>query len=501
MIGRPGAAAPQDSSGATDGRDWHSGHPVHRIRCADAAWTLGAVVLVAAAAVVAPVLRASGRKLFVNAPPLLADWKPHVGIGSPFAIATAVVAVAIFPRLIRRLRWRSLLITGWAASVTWTVSLALVDGWQRGWVNRLTDRNEYLHDLPRIHDVGSFLADFTSHIRNFGPGSWTTHVSSHPPAATLVFYLLDRMGLRGGGWAGALVVLIGSTASVSVPVILRALGAPRAARSVLPFTVFFPGAVWVGVSADGMFAGVAATGMALAVLGVVSRRRLSTLLAALGGMLLGLLVYLSYGLALVWLMVAAAAWCSAKVLAVRGPWLRPWLRGWLLVLAGALAVAAAFSLAGFWWFDGLSELHVRYYQGIASQRPYSYFVWANLAALSLSAGPVAAAGAARAVTALRRHFAGGRPVGRRWALRTLLRRRRWEAETLAPGVIAVAALLAVLIADLSALSKAETERIWLSFGFFLVCGLALLPRSARRWTLAVQVGCALLVNHLVLTQW
>jgi len=72
---------------------------------------------------------------------------------------------------------------------------------------------------------------------------------------------------------------------------------------------------------------------------------------------------------------------------------------------------------------------------------------------------------------------------------------------LAPGAIAVAALLAVLIADLSALSKAETERIWLSFGFFLVCGLALLPRSARRWTLAVQVGCALLVNHLVLTQW
>jgi hypothetical protein len=138
-------------------------------------------------------------------PPLLADWKPHVGIGSPFAIATAVVAVAIFPRLIRRLRWRSLLITGWAASVTWTVSLALVDGWQRGWVHRLTDRNEYLHDLPRIHDAGSFLADFTSHIRDLGPGSWTTHVSSHPPAATLVFYLLDRIGLRGGGWAGALV--------------------------------------------------------------------------------------------------------------------------------------------------------------------------------------------------------------------------------------------------------------------------------------------------------
>jgi hypothetical protein len=470
-------------------------------RRADVIWTLAAVALVAAAAALAPIVRRAGGRLFLNAPPLLGDWKPHVGIGSPFAIAAAVVAVALFPRLIRRLRWRPLIIAGWAASGAWTVSLALVDGWQRGWVSRLQDRNEYLHDLPRITGVGSFLTDFTSHIRDFRPGSWTTHVSSHPPAATLAFYLLDRIGLHGGAWAGVLVVLVGTTAAVAVPVTLRALGAPRAARRVLPFTVFFPGAVWVGVSADGMFAGVAATGVAVAVLGVVGRRRLSGWLAALGGMVLGLMVYLSYGLALVWLVVGATAWCSARMLALRGPWLRRWLLRWLLVCGGAMTVVVAFSAAGFWWFDGLSELHVRYYQGIAARRPYSYFVWANLAAFALSAGPVAAAGAARAVRVLGRHGAGARRFRSRRIGRVPSPGRPVGAETVAPAVIAVAAVMAVLIADISALSKAETERIWLSFGFFLMCGLALLPRRAGRWALSVQVGCALVVNHLVLTQW
>lgn len=499
-VAPPSAAARKEFAEGDDGSARHAGKRAVRGRLADVIWTLAAVALVGAAAALAPVVRRAGRKLFLNAPPLLGDWKPHVGIGSPFAVAAAVVAVVLFPRLIRRVRWRPLLFTGWIASVTWTVSLALVDGWQRGWVSRLTDRNEYLHDLPRITGVGSFLTDFTSHIREFRPGSWTTHVSSHPPAATLAFYVLDRIGLRGGAWAGLLVVLVGTTAAVAVPVTLRALGAPQAARKVLPFTVFFPGSVWVGVSADGMFAGVAATGVAVAVLGVLGRRRLSGWLAAAGGMMLGLMVYLSYGLALVWLVVAATAWCSARVLARRGPWLRRWLLRWLLVFGGALTVVVAFSAGGFWWFDGLSELHVRYYQGIAAQRPYSYFVWANFAAFALSAGPVAAAGAARAVTVLRLHAARTRRFGR-WISRFLPQGGPPGAETLAPATIAAAAVLAVLIADISALSKGETERIWLSFGFFLMCGLALLPRRAERWALAAQVGCALVVNHLVLTQW
>lgn len=466
----------------------------------DARWVLASLALVAVAAIVGPILQHGGSQLFVNAAPLIGDRKPHLGIGSPFAIVLGVAAVAYFPRMVRRMRWRPLLLISWLAAIGWTVSLALIDGWQRGWVDRLTNSNEYLHDLPRIGSISGFLSTFASHIKDFQPGSWTTHVAGHPPAATLVFLLLDRVGLSGGAWAGVVVVGVGTLAAVAVPVTLRVLGAPKAARGVLPFTVFFPGAVWVGVSADGLFAGVAATGLAMALVGVLSRRRFAGIAAVFGGLLLGLTVYLSYGLVLLIVVVAAGCLCSAGVLATRGRWLRGWLVGWSLVAVGVLAVVALFSLAGFSWFQGLAELQVRYYQGIASVRPYSYFVWANLAALVLSAGPVAAAGLARAVMMLR-HPAGGRLAGSRLRVRQLGSWWADRAEMLVPATIAVAALLAVLIADLSGLSKAETERIWLPFGFFLVCGLALLSRRAGRWAIAVQVGCALVVNHLVLTQW
>ncbi|MGI8415536.1 MAG: hypothetical protein ACR2P2_04895 [Nakamurella sp.] len=466
----------------------------------DARWVWASLALVAVAAIVGLVLEHGGSQLFVNAAPLIGDRKPHVGIGSPFAVVFAAAAIVFSPRLVRRMRWRPLLVVSWLAAVGWTASLALIDGWQRGWVDRLTNSNEYLHDLPRIGSIGSFLSTFTSHIKDFQPGSWTTHVAGHPPAATLVFLLLDRIGLSGGAWAGALVVGVGALAAVAVPVVLRVLGAPRAARAVLPFTVFFPGAVWVGVSADGLFAGVAATGLAVALVGVLSRRRFGGVAAVAGGLLLGLTLYLSYGLVLLVVIVAAGWVCSAGVLATRGRWLRGWLIGWSLVAVGVLAVVALFSVAGFSWFQGLAELHVRYYQGIASVRPYSYFVWANFAALALSAGPIAAAGLARAVAVLR-HPADGRPADSRLRVRQLGSWWADRAEMLVPATIAVAALIAVLIADLSGLSKAETERIWLPFGFFLVCGVALLPRRAGRWAITVQVGCALLVNHLVLTQW
>ncbi|MDQ6658772.1 MAG: hypothetical protein M3Z00_11215 [Actinomycetota bacterium] len=466
----------------------------------DAHWVWASLALVAVAAVVGPLLERAGSQLFVNAAPLIGDRKPHLGIGSPVAIALAVAAVAVFPRMVRRTRWRPLLLISWLAAVCWTVSLALIDGWQRGWVDRLSNSNEYLHDLPRIDGIGGFLSAFASHIKDFQPGSWTTHVAGHPPAATLVFLLLDRIGLGGGAWAGVVVVAIGTLAAVAVPVTLRVLGAPRAARAVLPFTVFFPGAVWVGVSADGLFAGVAATGLAVTLIGVLSRRRFAGVVAAVcGGILLGLTAYLSYGLVLLIVVIGAASACSAAVLATRGRWLRGWLVGWSSAAVGVLAVIALFSVAGFSWFQGLAELQVRYYQGIASLRPYGYFVWANLAALVLSAGPVVAAGLARAVTVLR-HPAGGRLAGGRLRVQQL---GSWwgGAEMLVPATISVAALVAVLTADLSGLSKAETERIWLPFGFYLLSGLALLPRRARRWAVAVQVGCALVVNHLVLTQW
>ena len=126
---------------------------------------------------------------------------------------------------------------------------ALVDGWQRGVVERLSSGEEYLHDVPRVTGVREMLATFADHILTDRPEHWTTHVGAHPPGVLLVYVALDRLGPLGGGAAGVDTVLVGASACAAVAVTLRALGAEDVARAALPFGVLLPGAVWVGVSA------------------------------------------------------------------------------------------------------------------------------------------------------------------------------------------------------------------------------------------------------------
>jgi hypothetical protein len=51
------------------------------------------------------------------------------------------------------------------------------------------------------------------------------------------------------------------------------------------------------------------------------------------------------------------------------------------------------------------------------------------------------------------------------------------------------------------LSKAETERIWLPFMIWLTAAPALLPARSHRWWLAANVLGALVLNHVILTNW
>ncbi|MGW0519471.1 hypothetical protein [Crossiella sp. NPDC003009] len=416
-------------------------------------WAAAALVLLVLVAVIAGIiLRANEVPLFAGAAPLFGDWLPHLGPGTVPSVLIGAAVVCWGPRLADRLPWRGLLAAGYVTAVLWTVSLATVDGWRRGLAGRLTTTDEYLHEVAGITDIGAMIAGFAGRILDFQPDSWTTHVSGHPPGALLVYVLLDRIGLGGGGWAGVVTILLGCLVAAAVPVAVCALSDQDVARRMLPFVVLLPGFVWFGVSADGLFAGVTAVGIALLALGGVWR-------SLLGGLLLGFGLFLSYGLVLLGPLALA-------VLIIG--------RGRLLPAAGGvLAVVGAFALAGFWWLDGYHLVVERYYQGIATARPYAYWVWANLAALALATGPALAAG-------VRRTFA-----------------ERPRAITVLVG----AALLAVLAADVSGLSKAEVERIWLPFGVWLSAGTALLPRPSRRWWLLAQAVTALAVNHLVLTNW
>ena len=105
--------------------------------------------------------------------------------------------------------------------------------------------------------------------------------------------------------------------------------------------------------------------------------------------------------------------------------------------------------------------------------PARYWTWANLAALTLSAGPVLGAGLAQ------------------------LRRGVDRAVLLLTG----AAATAVLIATVSQMSRAEVERIWLPFIPWLLVSTALLPARWRAPLLALQLAVALVMEHLLYTTW
>ncbi|WP_435853375.1 hypothetical protein [Streptomyces murinus] len=427
-----------------------------------------AALLVTAAVLVGRHIQETHRTLFVHWPPVFADWDPHLGPGTPAALAVAAATVIHGPVLAARLPWRGLLTAAWATALAWIGSLALVDGWQRGIAGRLTTREEYLRVIGRFHDIPAALRDFTHHIVSGSPDPWPAHVAGHPPAATLTFVLLDRIGLRGGGWAGMFCVVVGAGGCVAVLIAVRALAGEALARRAAPFTVLAPAAVWQGVSADGYFAAVAAWSVALLALALT---RPSPWAAAGSGLLFGLTCYLSYGLTLFALVGAAVLFLARRELRARPFLLLP-------LLAGLAVFPVVFTFAGFNWWHGYRLLTIRYYQGVGGIRPYGYWVWADLACAALITGPATAAGLRRTGAVLLHRSTGSRA---------------------GLALLVSAALLALLVADLSGMSKAETERIWLPFALWLLPACALLPRP-RPW-LAAQAVLALLLNHLLLTGW
>ncbi|MFH8802302.1 hypothetical protein ACH4F6_22285 [Streptomyces sp. NPDC017936] len=437
---------------------------------------LAAALLVTAAVLVGHRIQHAHHTLRVNWPPLLATWHPHAGPGTPAALLVAAAVAIHGPALAARLPWRALLAAVWGTSTAWVLSLALVDGWQRGVAGRLTTPHEYLRAVDRFPDVPAALHDFAHHILIGSPDNWPAHVAGHPPAATLTFVLLDRLGLRGGGWAGTWCVVVGATAGVAVLVALRALAGERLARRAAPFLVLAPAAVWMGTSADAYFAAVAAWAVALLALAVTGR---PAAWAAGSGLLFGLACYLSYGLTLL-------AFLGAAVLLLRRRRVRERPAPLVWLLAGLAVVPTAFTLAGFDWWEAYRLLVTRYHQGAGGVRPYGYWVWANLACTVLITGFATAAGLRRTgAVLLLRPDAGGR--------------RHRPAGEAATAVLVTAALLALLVADLSGMSKAETERIWLPFALWLLPACAFLTRP-RAW-LAAQAALALLLNHLLLTGW
>ena len=422
---------------------------------------LGAeVVFVGIVAALGAVLNHRGVTIHAGAAPLAARWLPHVGIGTPLAIAVAALVGWRGLDYAHTASWRKLLAVSYVTATGWIFGLALIDGWHRGIARRLATPDEFVANVGRVKDIHPMLATFSQHILAGPADSWTTHVAGHPPGAFLIFVVMDRIGLGGGAAAGVACILIGALAPVGIAATIRALGHDTEARIALPFLVLFPGAIWVGASADGLFMGVAALGIAL--LALPGWRW-----ALPGGLLLGYTLYLSYGLVLIGLLALAVVV------------LKPPRRLASLAVAGvgAAAVIVAFSVAGFWWPTGYRLVQQRYYQGWGAERPYSYWIWGDLAGLVACAGPVL-------LPVLRRVVAGA------------LRGNRSPVV-----VLPLLAVVAMIAADLSGLSKGEVERIWLPFAIWVLAATPMLPERGRRSWLIGPAVVAVLINSLLLTAW
>ncbi|TYL46202.1 hypothetical protein FXB39_14915 [Nocardioides sp. BGMRC 2183] len=438
----------------------------HAVRRAAAVGLVAAGLLVAAALALPPLLGWEVHERadeIVGVPPLHGFVEIKVGPGTPLALLIGALTVVWGPRVAERLGWRALLLMTWVVGVGWLFGLALVDG-PEGLSRVLGNPHEYLETARAVTSVPDLLAGFVDRIPEDAADNWPIHVAGHPPGMLLFFVGLDRLGLGGDLAAGIAVTLVASTLPLAVLVTLRALGREDVARRVAPFLVVTPAAVFLAVSADAVIAVVVAWGLAtlaLACRGGPSAVRVTW--AVIAGLLLGTAVMMSYGMPL------AGVLALAVLLAARRWWPLP------VAVAAALVVAVLMAVGGFAWWEAMPVLRERYWDGIAADRPASYWWWGNLAALVISAGP-----------------ALGASLGAAWASRRTER---------VPVLLIGAAALAVALADLSGMSKAEVERIWLPFVPWLTIGLALLPTSWRRPMLALQVGSALLVQHLLYTSW
>lgn len=403
-------------------------------------------------------------------PPLHAEWEPRIGVGTLLVPVVAVGALLYADRAARALPWRLLLLVVVLAGFAWMVALALVDGGE-GISEVLEHQYEYLRTARAITDLPAFFAQYVGRIRLHSPGGHLpVHIAGHPAGALTFFVLLVRLGLGSGMLAGLAVTAIAATTAAGVMVTMRQLGAEQLARRAAPFLTIGPAAIWQAVSGDAMFAAVAAWGMAALAIACRTRgTRPEWAWAIVAGALLGYCVMLSYGLPLLGVLALAVLWLG-----------RSW-RPLLPAALAALGVVLAFGFYGFWWFEAFPVLRERYWEGIAGRRPASYWMWGNLAAFAFSAGPAAYAG-----------------------LGHLLSRGRAAVSAPATRVAAVlagAGWLIVLTANLSQMSRAEVERIWLPFAPWVLVACALLPPRARKAAFVVQVLIAVVVQHLLRTSW
>jgi hypothetical protein len=437
------------------GRETRGGVLPSRRGPAVAGWfaLAGAAILLVGCYVVGRRLQADGYRLFTLLPPLTGRVDQRLPVAAAAPTTVGLVVLRLGPTLARRLAWHPLLAVAGLTALAWSLALAAVDG-ADGFLGPVLSETDYLAVLPSIDAPGPFLERFVEAI-----ASYPTHVRAHPPGLVVGLWWLDRVGLGGAGWIAALQHGAAAAAVPAVMLAVRDVTSVSTARKVAPFLALSPAAVAIG-SGDGIFLGVGAWAVAALVhaTGLRPGSRSAITWSLVGGALGGLGLFLTYGL------VVLGAVPLAVIVARRRADVAA------IAAAGASAIVVAFAASGFWWWDGLTATRLQYALSVARSRPYAYYLVANLAACCVALGPAVVAAVPR-----------------------LRDRRLW--------LLVGGGLAAILVADVSGLSKAEVERIWLPFLPWIAVATAIYrDREITPW-LGAQIGWGLAVQLLVRSPW
>ena len=416
---------------------------------------LGAAVCAATVAY-GLIATATGHELGTPTPPLLYEWSPRVIATTPLLVAGLLAATLLAPRL------RSPRLSPWQFAVA-ALALGLAlrlglgmgrDGPSALWsvfeVPKPESSNEYLPALGAL-DLG--LRFFLDTFAQVGT-SLTVNAVGHPPGLLVTLHLL---GIHDAESMAALTIGVGVLSIPLTYALARRLVDERTARAATLLYAFAPSAVLGGAtSADALYATLGVLALLALVAGAAVARTAGPAALAVAsffswanlglGALATFLVWRRDGLSDA---VKLAAACAAGLLAFYG---------------------ALYWASGFDPFGAVRAAESVYREGVASGRPYAFWLFGSPVAFLIAAGlPIA------------------------WlALRAL-----GAGDDVAVALFAVLAISAVL-----GFTKSETERIYL----FLVPPLCIAAATAlpsRR--LGAVVGAlaaqALATELLFYTVW
>jgi hypothetical protein len=381
--------------------------------------------------------------------PFIGHWGPEADPLLPLTIACFAVAVAIVPRLLRLPSW-AFALAAFALTLVLRLALAAGAGGTAQWsvmfdLNGFEGPNEYLPALGALDFGAGFFVDRFAEL----VPSLPVHAAGHPPGLLLVVHAL---GIGTPAGMAALCIGVGALSGPLTYLLARELLDERKARVAALLMALAPGALLFGAtSADAIYLTLGL----LAAWPLAAGRRLTGAAA------------LAAASFFAWSLLAVGAWAA----------LVTWRRdGWraaltLSAVCGIVLVAFYALLYAATGFDPIGTLRSTeevYRAGIASTRPYWFWLFGSPVAFLVVLGlPIA------------------------WlALRALTR-----GDGLAVAIFAV-----IAIAAIGGFTKAETERIWLFLAPF-VCLAAATERLPLRPVLAALAVQAVLYEVFFETVW